>query len=107
MHKIYEEGGKYDVFYFLPKIFFSFIISYYITSLIKIIFLFQKNIIKIKQENLLSIAIEISYKVKKNLIIKYIIFFIVGIIFLFFFWMLLSSFGAVYPNTQIFIFKNT
>ena len=107
LHKIYEEGGKYDVFYFLPKIFFSFIISYYITSLIKIIFLSQRNIIKIKQEDLLSIAVEISYKVKKNLVIKYIIFFIVGIIFLFFFWMLLSSFGAVYPNTQIFIFKNT
>ena len=28
-------------------------------------------------------------------------------IFLVFFWMLLSSFGAVYQNTQIFIFDNT
>ena len=106
LHKIYEEGGKYNITYFLPKIFFSFIISYYITSIIKIIFLSERNIIKIKKEILLSNAVDISFKVKKNLVIKYIIFFIVGIIFLFFFWMLLSSFGAVYPNTQLFIFKN-
>ena len=41
------------------------------------------------------------------MVIKYSIFFILSLIFLAFFWMLLSSFGAVYPNTQIFIFKNT
>ena len=35
-----------------------------------------------------------------------IIYFILGLGFLFLFWMLLSSFGAVYPNTQMFIFKN-
>ena len=46
-------------------------------------------------------------KIKKNLVIKYSLFFILGIIFLGFFWMLLSSFGAVYQNTQIFILKNT
>ena len=39
--------------------------------------------------------------------IKYTIFFILGIIFLGFFWILLSSFGAVYQNTQIFLVKNT
>ena len=52
-------------------------------------------------------ADKISSKEKRNLVIKYTIFFILGILFLFFFWMLLSSFGAVYQNTQIFIFKNT
>ena len=51
-------------------------------------------------------ADKIAEKEKKNIIIKYIIFFILGIIFLAFFWMLLSSFGAVYQNTQFIIFEN-
>ena len=51
-------------------------------------------------------ADKIAEKEKKNIIIKYIIFFILGIVFLAFFWMLLSSFGAVYQNTQLIVFEN-
>ena len=106
IHQIYEDGGKYDIVYFLPKISFSFIISYYITAIIKLIFLSERNIIEVKQQVSLFLAYSISDKVRKNLVIKYIIFFLIGLGFLVFFWMLLSSFGAVYPNTQMFIFKN-
>ena len=106
MHTIYETGGKYDIIFFFPKIIISFFVSYYITTIIKIIFLSERNIIKVRQQQTLFLANKISDKVKKNLVIKYVIFFILGIIFLVFFWMLLSSFGAVYPNTQMFIFKN-
>ena len=106
MHKIYEDGGKYDILYFLPKIVISFLISYYFSIIIKIIFLSERNIFQIRQQITLSLAYNIFDKVKKNLVFKYTIFFILGLIFLVFFWMLLSSFGAVYPNTQIFIFEN-
>ena len=106
MHKIYEDGGKYDIVYFMPKIVISFFVAYYITILIKIIFLSERNINQVRQQTSSSIAYNIADKVKKNLVIKYTIFFILGIVFLVFFWMLLSSFGAVYPNTQMFIFKN-
>ena len=106
MHKIYEVGGKYDILFFIPHISISFIVSYYITTIIKIIFLSERNINQVRIQHEVSIAYNISDKEKKNLIIKYTIFFILGLIFLFFFWMLLSSFGAVYPNTQMFIFKN-
>jgi hypothetical protein len=106
MHKIYEIGGKYDVLYFLPKITISFAISYYITVIIKLIFLSERNIFLIRAQPTLSGASTVADKEKKNLVIKYIIFFIGGLIFLVFFWMLLSSFGAVYQNTQMFIFKN-
>ena len=106
MHQIYEEAGKYNILFFLPKILISFFVSYYITNIIKIIFLSERNISQIRRQLTLLNAFNISDKVKKNLIIKYIIFFIIGLIFLVFFWMLLSSFGAVYPNTQMFIFKN-
>ena len=107
MHKIYEIGGEYDIIYFLPKIIISFIASYYLTIIIKLIFLSERNITKVRKQVSLPLAYTISEKVKKNLIIKYIIFFISGLIFLVFFWMLLSAFGAVYSNTQMFIFKNT
>ena len=59
-----------------------------------------------REQPTLSIAYDFSSKVKRQLIIKYIIFFILGLIFLVFFWMLLSAFGAVYQNTQLFIFEN-
>ena len=107
MHHIYEESGKYDILFFLPKILIAFFASYYITVIIKIIFLSERNISQIRRQFTLSNAYNISDKVRKNLIIKYTIFFIIGLIFLVFFWMLLSSFGAVYANTQMFIFKNT
>ena len=46
-------------------------------------------------------------KVRKCLIIKYICFYIFGTFFLLFLWYYLSSFGAVYKNTQIYLIKNT
>ena len=104
---MYEIGGKYDLLYFLPKIIISFFVSYYITTIIKIIFLSERNIVKVRSQTSLNNAYTMSDEVKKKLVIKYIIFFISGSIFLVFFWMLLSSFGAVYQNTQILIFKNT
>ena len=106
LHKIYEEGGKYNILYFLPKISISFGISHIIYIIIKFLFLSERNILEVKIQPDLSRANDTAEKVKRNLVIKYIIFFILGIIFLIFFWMLLSSFGAVYQNTQIFIFKN-
>ena len=107
MHKIYELGGKYNVLFFLPKIAIAFGASYYITIIIKIIFLSERNIVNIRSQMMPSSAYAIWDKEKKNMIIKYSIFFILSIIFLAFFWMLLSSFGAVFQNTQIFILKNT
>ena len=92
---------------FIPKIVISFFASYYLTSIIKIIFLTERNIALIKRQLTPSLAYNIAEKEKRNLVIKHIIFFILGLIFLVFFWMLLSSFGAVYPNTQMYIFKNT
>ena len=78
-----------------------------ITIIIKYFFLSERNILKVKSQATLSSVYDIADKSKKKLIIKYIIFFILGILFLGFFWVLLSSFSAVYQNTQIFIFKNT
>ena len=107
IHKIYEDGGKYDIIYFLPKISIAFAVSHILGIIIKFIFLSERNIIQVRKQPNYFKAIEIIPTVKRNLTIKYIIFFILGIIILLFFWMLLSSFGAVYQNTQIIVLENT
>ena len=98
---------KYDIIYFLPKILLAFVISHFICVIIKYIFLSERNIIQIKMEQTYAKANKISSKIKRIILLKCIIFFILGISFLIFFWMLLSSFGAVYKNTQIIVLENT
>ena len=46
-------------------------------------------------------------KIQKCLTIKYICYFVFGTLILILFWYYLSSFGAVYQNTQIYLIKNT
>ena len=107
IHKIYTDKGKYNFSFFIPKIFISFACSYIISLIIKYLFLSERNLLNIKKQTSIQEAEEIAQKEKKNITIKYFIFFILGISFEFFFWYLLSSFGAVYKNTQIIIFENT
>ena len=107
IHQIYILDGKYDVIYFISKIIISFIISYIITRILQYIVLSERNIFQIKNEISLSSAKDMSKNVKKKLINKYILFFIFSFILLIICWVLLSSFGAVYQNTQKFIFYNT
>jgi hypothetical protein len=107
IHKIYEDGGNYDFLYFIPQISISFAASHVVTIIIKLLFLSERNISNINSKQTYNDAYNIYEKEKKNLIIKYIFFFILGIIFLGIFWLFLSSFGAVYQNTQIVVFENT
>ena len=107
IHKIYKDKGKYDFVFFIPKISISFIVSNICHIILKYIFLSERNLLKIRNNKTANAAQDISITVKRNLVIKYTLFFILGIIFLSFFWMLLSSFGAVYQNTQLIVFENT
>ena len=70
IHKIYENGGKYDVTYFLQSILISFAISHIISILLKIIFLSERNLLEIKKQPSLDAANNIIPKVRKNLVIK-------------------------------------
>ena len=107
LHKIYIDKGSYNMSYFYPKICISFAISHIITIIIKFIFLSERNIHKIKIQSTYEAAYNISFNVLKYLCIKYNLFYISGIIFLFIFWLFLSSFGAVYQNTQVTLVENT
>ena len=107
IHQIYENGGSYNIFYFLPQISISFALSNIIIIIIKYIFLSESNIKGIKIQKTFREANNIFDKIKNQLIRKYILFYILSLIFIFVFWFFLSEFGAVYKNTQVILFINT
>ena len=104
IRKIYQEEGIYNFTYFIPFIFYSFIISHCIFVIIKYFSLSETNICEI---NYISInkSDRLIHKIKRCIIIKYILFYTLSLIFLFLFWYILSSFGAVFQNTQIYLIK--
>ena len=107
IHKIYEDEGIYNFIYLIPYISYSFVISHTLSTIIKYIFLSERNIFQIKKENKIKKLNELIEKVKKCLVIKYICFYFLSSLFLIFCWYNLSSFGAVYKNTQTYLIKNT
>ena len=106
IHEIYEEKGIYNFIYLIPYILYSFIISHFIFIFIKYFSLSERNIYQIKSISAIK-ANDLILKVKRCIIIKYNCFYILSIFFLTFFWYKLSSFGAVYKNTQKYLIKNT
>jgi hypothetical protein len=106
IHKIYEENGKYDIIYYIPYISISFGIAHLLYIIIKLMFLSERNISEIRKKQTLYLANLSAGNAKRCIKIKYSIFFILGLLFLFIFWYVLSSFGAVFQNTQIYIFEN-
>ena len=107
IHRIYEDKGAYNIGYFFPKTIIAFIIAHIITIILKYIFLSERNIMEIKKKETRDEAADIVDDVKRCLVIKYIVFYVVGSLFLILFWYYLSSFGAVYQNSQIFLIINT
>ena len=75
--------------------------------LIKYFVLSERTLLEIKNEKSLKKANDKIPSIKRCLIIKYICYFIISIVFLTFFWYYLSSFCAVYQNSQISLIKNT
>jgi surface protein len=104
VHRIYENQGQYDFKFFLPQILYSFLISQVLFISIKYFSLSEKDIIKVKNDPKNEEKVK---KVQQCLFIKYILFYILGLIFIIFFWYYLSSFCAVFVNSQIFLIDNT
>ena len=107
IHQIFKDKGAYNLGYFLPKTFLSFFVAHIFITAIRFIFLSERNILEVKSQETRNQAADQVDRVKKRLIIKYIIFYIAGVLFLILFWYYLSSFGAVYQNSQIFLIINT
>ena len=103
IHKIYEEEGIYNIIYLMPFTLYSFVISHFLFLFVKYFSLSESNIYKI----IANKANDNREKVKRQIITKYIVFYTLSIMFLLFLWYYLSSFGAVYQNTQVHLFYNT
>ena len=102
MHKIYEDEGVFNFIYLIPQILYSIIISTIINIIIKYLSLSEKDITNLKKA---KIKDRNPYKVKRCLIIKFICFYVIGILFLGLFWYYVSCFCAVFKNTQIYLIK--
>ena len=107
MHKIYEDKGIFNILFQLPQIIYSTLISAIINLVIKLFALSEKDVIKLRQIKNKSKAFGKSLKLFKWLIIKFNLFFFISILLLMFFWYYVSTFCAVYKNTQKILIKNT
>ena len=98
MHQIYVDDGSFNITYQIPQMFYSFIISSALENILNILGLYESDIADFKKHNK-------SKKDKKKLFakIKFKItsFFIIETLLIFFFWIYLGCFCAVYKNTQI------
>ena len=107
MGKINIDRGSFNFIYNLPQIIYSTIISSIINEIIRILALTEMNFIeyrnKAKRENIFKV----SNSYNSNLKIKFIIFFILNLLFLGLYWIYLSCFCAVYKNTQLYLIKDT
>ena len=107
LHKIYEAQGETQFIYSILNIFYSTLISSTITLVLKLLALSNKNILKLKTFKSRKKAVEESLILVRKFTIKFNIYFIISLIFLLFFWYLVSAFCAVYSNSQILLFQNT
>ena len=104
MHKIYVDYGKYNFIQQIPQIIYSSLVSLLMEILIGLLSYTHVNIYHIRQlEELNMNKIKKKFKVIN---IKLIIFYVVIFVFLAFYWYLISSFCAVYNNTQIIYLKD-
>ena len=107
MHKIYLDEGSFNLIYQLPQIIYSSLISSILNIIIKQLALSEKNILQLKENKKFKSINKRSKNLMKFLFYKLLLFFIIGFIFLLFFWYYISSFCAVYENTQIHLIKDT
>ena len=107
MHNIYVRKGAYNIFYQIPKLVYSTLVSAAINIILRLLSLTEQNILKLKDENNFNNALKKSKSTKSCICIKFIFFFILSIICLLIFWYFISCFCGVYKNTQIILIKDT
>ena len=107
MHQIFSQKGKYNLIYQIPQVLYSTLISFIMTLILKKLSLSQNELIMIKKELDYQRSKKLAEKSKKCLKIKLYTFFSFGLALLIFFWYYITSFAAVYINTQLHLIKDT
>ena len=106
IHQILEDEGKYNIFYRLPQIIYSFIISYFFGMLLDFLALSEVNILELKAERVFKRAMKKAKEILGTLKCKFLFFFILSFIFLLCFWYYVICFCAVYIHTQNHLIKD-
>ena len=107
MHKIYEDGGKFNFIYNLPKIVLSSLITSILYGIIKLLALSESLLLKLKQQKKMNIIKAKETVVYKYLKVKFISFAMIGFVLLLIMFYYLICFCAVYKNTQIHLIKDS
>ena len=107
MHKIKEDEGIFNFVYNLPITIYSTIISFVIMSIINKLTISEKILLVLKKEENLENSEQKFKNLKRNLTIKFVLFFVISFILLIMFWFYLGCFCTVYKNTQIYLIKDT
>lgn len=107
MHKIYKDQGQINYFYHIPIIIYSSIISSIIRTLLKLLSLSEKPVLELKNCETKIIAKKRAHYLLKKLDLRFIIFYVICFVLLFFFWFYIGCFCCVYINTQIILFKDS
>ena len=107
MHKIYQDKGLFDLETQLPIALYSTIISTILNYPLNYLALSNDAIINFKQDtSKINIRQKVK-KLKKILVIKFTLYYIISFLFLLFFWYYVSMFCVIYKNTQMHLLKDT
>ena len=107
MQKINEDKGEFNFLWHISQIIYSTLICGIINTILKQLSLSEKRILDIKREDNFIKANNNAKIIETYTKIKFIIFFILSILFLLFFWYFISCFCIVYNNTQILLIEDT
>ena len=107
MHKIYINYGKYDILQQIPQIIYSTIVSQLIELFLCFLSLTDKHIYQIKGLKSKSKNLKTINSIFKCIKMKLIGYFIFTFIFFGVYWYIISSFCAVYENTQMAFIKDS
>ena len=107
MHKIYKIKGEFDLETLIPIAVYSTIISTILDYSFNFLALSNDSIINFKQDNSIINIKKRTKSLINNLIIKFILYFIISFLFLLFIWYYISMFGVIYKNTQMHLLKDT
>ena len=107
MHKIYLDNGNFIIINQISIIIYSSLISTVTNMLLRHLSLSEKSVLEIKEEDNDKRLKEKTESVRKSLIVRFVLFFILNFLLLSFFWYFITCFCAVYINTQIILIKDT
>ena len=105
MNKIFLTYGKYDFIQKIPQMIYTVIVSSIIDLLICFLILTDKAINQIKKLKFKNYVN--TYPIFRIIKIKLIVFFALTIVLLTFYWYIISTFCAVYKNTQNIFLKDS